>query len=73
MLITTQVQNYLDVSVIWMLLCQSDVGSRGTLGAGVSICPQSMGGALQAYSLNRNKERKYIFQRCNMCQIGNAF
>lgn len=63
MLITTQVQNYLYVSVIWMLLCQSDVGSRGTLGTGVSICPQSMGGALQAYSLNRNNERKIHFPK----------
>lgn len=54
-LLTAKVQNYLYVSVIWMLLCQGDVGSRGTLCTGVCICPQSVSGALQAYNQFRKK------------------
>lgn len=45
--LTTQVQNNLNVSVIGMLLCQCDIGCRGTLGTGVSIRPQGVSGALK--------------------------
>lgn len=54
-LLTTEVQNDLYVSVKWMLLCQGDVGCRGTLGTGVCICPQSVSGALQAYTPEEEK------------------
>ena len=40
-------QNDLNVPVVWMLLSQGDVGGRGTLGAGVCVRPQSVGGTLQ--------------------------
>lgn len=48
-LLTTEVQNDLYVSVKGMLLCQSDVGGRGTLCTGVCICPQRVSWALQPY------------------------
>lgn len=61
-MLTTEVQDNLDVSVIWMLLCQGDVGSRGTLGTGVSICPKSMSRALQTCDRFREKKaRKKMF------------
>lgn len=46
--LTAEVQDDLDVSVVWMLLSQGDVCSRGALGAGVSVGPQGMSGALQS-------------------------
>lgn len=49
--LTAQVQNDLNVSVIWMLLCQCDVGCRGTLGTGVSVRSQGVSGALQTCSV----------------------
>lgn len=48
--LTAEMQNDFNVSVIWMLLSQGDVGGRGALGAGVCICPQSVGGTLQTWS-----------------------
>lgn len=57
-LLTTEVQNDLYVSVIWMLLCQGNVGSGGTLGTGVCICPQSVSGALQAYKSVKGKLKR---------------
>lgn len=54
--LTTQVQNDLNVSVIRMLLRQCDVGRRGTLGTGVSVCPQGVSGALQTCSMAKKKE-----------------
>lgn len=48
-LLTAEVQNNLYVSVIGMLLCQGDVGGRGTLGTWICICPQSVSRALQSY------------------------
>lgn len=47
--LTTKMQDYLQMSVTWMLLGQRDVGCRRTLRAGVSVCAQRVGGAFQTW------------------------
>lgn len=67
--LTTEVQNDLDVSVVWVLLSQRDVGGRGTLSTGVCVCSQCMRRALQSCKEIKGSCKLFCEYLFNMSQL----